>query len=239
MDAVSGESAAGSVAGLILARADDDHTAILFEDRRWSYREYVAACTERARLLLEIRRAGPFHVGVLLENVPEYPMLLGAAALAGATIVGINPTRRGAELERDVRHAECQMLVTESRQRGLLEGLDLGLPEDRVFDVDSEAWERAVARHRGLPPPDVEIDPAAPCLLLFTSGTTGAPKAASISDMTRGGSDADEERMNRSRQRAITSAAPAARSRIAWCIVGTAEYQVGRNSSSHSMNCGA
>ena len=45
---------------------------------------------------------GPFHVGVLLENVPEYLFLLGGAALAGATVVGINPTRRGAELARDI-----------------------------------------------------------------------------------------------------------------------------------------
>jgi len=168
----------GSVADLILDRADDDHTAILFDDRRWSYREYVEACSERARLLLESRREGPFHIGILLENVPEFPMLLGAAALAGATIVGINPTRRGAELARDLSHAECQMLVTEERQRELLEGLDLGIPEDRLFEVESEAWKTAVARHRGLPAPDVEIDPAVPHLLLFTSGTTGAPKAA-------------------------------------------------------------
>jgi fatty-acyl-CoA synthase len=70
------------------------------------------------------------------------------------------------------------MLVTEERQREILEGLDLGIPEDRLFDVESEAWKAAVARHRGLPAPDVEIDPAVPYLLLFTSGTTGAPKAA-------------------------------------------------------------
>jgi acyl-CoA synthetase (AMP-forming)/AMP-acid ligase II len=95
----------------------------------------VKACSERARLLLENRREGPFHVGILLENVPEFPMLLGAAALAGAAIVGINPTRRGADLARDVSHAECQMLVTEERQREILEGLDLGIPEDRLFDV--------------------------------------------------------------------------------------------------------
>jgi fatty-acyl-CoA synthase len=168
----------GSIADLILDRAGGDGPAILFEDRRWSYREYAMACCERARLLLASRGEGPFHVGVLLENVPEYPMLLGAAALAGATIVGINPTRRGAELARDVRHADCQMLVTEERQKGLLEGLDLGVSEDRLFDVESQAWNDAVARQRGLPAPDVEIDPAAPYLLLFTSGTTGAPKAA-------------------------------------------------------------
>jgi fatty-acyl-CoA synthase len=170
-----------SVRDLLLARAEDDHTALRFEDRRWSYREYVAACVERAQLLLAMRRPGPFHVGVLLENVPEFPMLLGAAALAGATIVGINPTRRGAELARDVSHADCQMLMTEERHRELLAGLDVGIPGDRVFDVESAAWREALAGQRGLAAPELEVDPAAPFLLLFTSGTTGAPKAAACS----------------------------------------------------------
>ena len=62
------------------------------------------------------RRPGPFHVGVLLDNVPEYLFLLGGAALAGATVVGINPTRRGAELAADIRHTDCQVLVTDTVQ---------------------------------------------------------------------------------------------------------------------------
>ena len=64
----------------------------------------------------------PFHVGVLLDNVPEFWMLLGAAALSGATLVGINPTRRGAELARDVQHTDCALLITEPGHLDLLEG---------------------------------------------------------------------------------------------------------------------
>ena len=98
---------------LFLARAQDDSAAIYFEDERWTWREvYQASCT-RAAAFLAMRRPGPFHVGVLLENVPEYLLLCGAAALSGATLVGINPTRRGAGLQRDIRHTDCQMLVTE------------------------------------------------------------------------------------------------------------------------------
>ncbi len=168
----------GTIAEILRGHAANDTPALLFEDRRWTYREYVQACAERAALLLSLRRDGPFHVGVLLDNVPEYPMLLGAAALAGAAIVGINPTRRGAELERDVQHSDCQIIVTESKHRPLLDGLDLGLPSDRIFDIDSDAWRTELARHANAPMPDVEIDPGAPYLLVFTSGTTGDPKAA-------------------------------------------------------------
>ncbi|HMF81830.1 MAG TPA: acyl-CoA synthetase, partial [Acidimicrobiia bacterium] len=60
-----------TIAELVRARAGDDHPALLFEDESWSYTEYVAACAARAAVLGELRRPGPFHVGVLLDNVPE------------------------------------------------------------------------------------------------------------------------------------------------------------------------
>src|SRR5262249_57715597 len=91
-----------SFADLLVARADDDHAAILFEDEVVSYRELVAAAAARAALLAEARRGGPFHVGVLLENVPEYLYWIAGAALAGAAGVGINPTPPGAGVPHDV-----------------------------------------------------------------------------------------------------------------------------------------
>src|SRR5437764_843211 len=72
-----------TVAELLVARADDDHPGLLFEDRAWSWREVVAESARRASLAVALRRPGPLHVGVLLENGPEYLFWLGAAALSG------------------------------------------------------------------------------------------------------------------------------------------------------------
>jgi fatty-acyl-CoA synthase len=100
-----------TVRDLLRDRAQDAAPALRFEDESWSWREHVQASLDRAALLLALRRevvrCAPFHLGVLLDNVPEYSFLLGAAAFAGAAGVGINPTGRGAELERDVRHTDC------------------------------------------------------------------------------------------------------------------------------------
>ncbi len=162
---------------ILRARVGDPGTALCFEDQTWSYAEYLDACAQRAAYLLESRREGPFHLGVLLDNVPEFAMWLGAGALAGAAVVGINPTRRGAPLARDITHTQCQLLVTDSSYRALLEGLELGIEESRVLEIDSTSYAEALKPHRGAPLPEVEITDSTLFLLIFTSGTGGAPKA--------------------------------------------------------------
>ncbi len=181
-----------TVAELVLARAEDDHPGLRFEDESWTWRQVVAQCTTRARMLGALRRPGPFHVGVHLENVPEYLFLLGGAALAGATVVGINPTRRGAELARDIAHTDCQLIVTDAAQSALLDGLDTGVETARVLRCDAPGYppasadgvtrpEGTAAATSGAAPPDVpHPGPETLYLLLFTSGSTGAPKAVRV-----------------------------------------------------------
>ena len=164
----------------VLARADDDNIAILFEEQSWTYREWVRECIARADLFDSVRIEGAAHIGLLLENVPDFTMWLGAAALAGATVVGINPTRRGSELARDITFTECQLIITETSQADLLDGLDLGPAAARVLVVDTASYGELVAAHR---PATAEgyiaasYEPESQYLLLFTSGTSGAPKA--------------------------------------------------------------
>jgi fatty-acyl-CoA synthase len=165
-----------TVADLVLARAGDDHEALRFEGRSWTWAEVVAEGRRRTALLVPDGSDRPNHVGVLLENLPEYLFLLVGAALAGATVVGINPTRRGDGLARDIRHTDCRLVLTDREHRPLLDGLDLGIPLDGVIDTDTDAYldalpdAGAVTLGPGPEPDDLY-------LLLFTSGSSGAPKA--------------------------------------------------------------
>src|SRR5207237_4387131 len=107
-------------AAALLRRNALDHTiahrpAVRFEDKLWTHGEYVANARRWANLFLAHKPDGPFHVGVLLDNTPEYLFAFGGAALAGATIVGLNHTRRGDNLLRDHEHTDVALLVTAPR----------------------------------------------------------------------------------------------------------------------------
>ncbi|MCX5039499.1 MULTISPECIES: AMP-binding protein [Streptomyces] len=169
-----------TIADLLLARAGDDHPGLLTRERTWTWDEVVAESAARAALAAELRTDGPFHIGVLLDNVPEYVFWLGGAALAGAAVVGINPTRRGAELAREVRHTECQLIVTDRAGLDLLDGLDVGVKRDRFLVVDDSGYATGLAAHAGRGPAQAapDVTAATTMLLLLTSGTTGTSKAA-------------------------------------------------------------
>src|SRR5258708_2294201 len=119
-----------TVADLLRARAGDDHPALLSEDERYSWREFVDAAGTRAALALSRRREGPFHMGILLDNVPDFLFWIAGSALVGASGVGINPPRRGGGLPHDIRHTDCQLIVTDRAHLALLAGLDTGVEAD-------------------------------------------------------------------------------------------------------------
>ena len=172
----------------MLARADDASLGLVAGDLRLTHAEVAGRAAERAAWLRARRVGGPFHVALMLDNVPEFVFWLEAAALAGAVVVGANPTHRGDELVRDLTHTECQFLVTDSTYLPLVRGI----PHRRrtrgpSSPATSASWssthrlaQAALAVHAGTRPSEVaeaSVTPESLGYLLFTSGTSGAPKA--------------------------------------------------------------
>lgn len=183
------------VGELIRANAADPTRAtrafLRFNDVQVTYAEYCRESVRWANAFLRLRNAGPFHVGVLLDNIPDYFFALGGAALAGAVVIGINNTKRGVHLARDIAYTDCQILITEGKYLSLLEPVlgETGVDPDRV--LVSRRWdetpepaparfrdlEATLQEHGGGADPEVPVADSDPYVLVFTSGTVTAPKA--------------------------------------------------------------
>jgi fatty-acyl-CoA synthase len=187
---------APNAAALLRRNASDptirERPAVKFGDRVWTHAEYVAESCRWAQLFLAASVANPnpvdraLHIAVLLDNTPDYLFALGGAALSGSAVVGLNHTRRGEHLLRDVEHTHCGLVITEPRHQRLLEPIaaEIGaeiLVSTRFTDEADPpiTYRRLDDALDGLPAGDPGVDPAAATLwaLVFTSGTSDAPKA--------------------------------------------------------------
>ena len=151
-----------------------DRPAVRFEDRVWTHGEYVAESARWANLFLDrLPKGQPPHVAVLLDNVPEYLFALGGAALSGSAIVGLNHTRRGEHLLRDIEHTHCGLVITEPKHRELLAPIADQLPP--MLEIGS-TLEPALAEYDTTDP---GLEPSVDTIwaLIFTSGTSDSPKA--------------------------------------------------------------
>ncbi|MEH3142205.1 MAG: AMP-binding protein [Mycobacterium kyogaense] len=167
---------------MLLARSGDPHPGLRTREQLWTWDDVVSCSAARAAMASAERSrmpvGTPFHIGVLLANVPEFVFWLGGAALAGATVVGLNPTRGAQDLAADIRHADCAMIVTDSAGADRLRTLDHGVDAARIWRIDDEQYQRLVGDHRGAAAVVAPgVDAATLLLLLFTSGTTGTSKA--------------------------------------------------------------
>jgi len=165
-----------------------DRTAIKFGDQSWTHADYFAESCRFAALFLERLPAdGPRHVAVLLDNTPDYLFAFGGAALIGGAIVGLNHTRRDEHLLRDVQHTHCGLVITEPRHEALLAPIADALPtllsSSRFGDGDDplstlgESLADALRPHADAADPGLEPDVNSIWALIFTSGTSDAPKA--------------------------------------------------------------
>lgn len=169
-----------------------DRVFLRFEDRTWTFGDTYREACRCANLFLRVRDSGrPFHVGILMDNLPEFLFSQFGCGLAGAALVGLNPTRTGSFLARDITYADCQIIVVERRYA---EQLQTALQSDpaaqvKVFVADSHTPEQEAGP---VPPgwlileqaladvpaddPQVPVQPADLLMIIFTSGTTKAPK---------------------------------------------------------------
>ena len=164
-----------TVTKLLVPLTEIDDRGIYFEDSFTSWRDHLrhgAAIAAALRERLDPNR--PPHVGVLLENTPFFSAMLVAAGMSGIVPVGLNPVRRGAALQRDIDRADCQLVLADTKSAETLDDIE-------HLNVDSPEWADEVAAHRDAEMTFQSASPTDLFMLIFTSGTSGEPKAVKCS----------------------------------------------------------
>ncbi len=187
-----------------------DRTAIDFLGCTWTYRELHESSVRLAAWLQAQGIASGRRVAVLLPNCPEYAIALPAIWRAGGVVVALSPLAVGEDVRRMLELTECDVIVCldvldplleASRNRiqhvvyvSLADHLPV-LKKAGYLAVRAQRtgrmwfgfgkreigfWDAVASAPKQLASVDLQPD-RDPAYILGTSGTTGAPKAVTLS----------------------------------------------------------
>jgi fatty-acyl-CoA synthase len=175
-----------------------DAVISLHQNLRYSYAELLHEVNRAAKALIALGVQRGDRVGIWSPNNAEWAITQYAAAKAGAILVNVNPANRARELQYGLKQSGVSVLISARGFRSadyvqMLDELAPALPALRhvVFLGDSDlpagvTWADFLRRGDGVS--DVELARREALLqfddavnIQYTSGTTGAPKGATLS----------------------------------------------------------
>ena len=157
-----------------------EQVALLFGEQRWTYAALAAEVDGWCGRLAAIGTRPGSLLAVLMPNRPEYVCLVHAAARLGLVLVPLNTRLARPELAWQLAHTGCRWLLCDHTTEAV--AADLAEPGREVLSVDAPGRVRvgalAAARPGPFTPVPFRLDSTQ--AILFTSGTSGRPKAAMI-----------------------------------------------------------
>jgi crotonobetaine/carnitine-CoA ligase len=178
-----------TLSGLLEAQADalGDKPFLIMGDRTLGFAEFNRQVNRAAHGLAKLGVKRGVGVSIMMANSPEWLFVYFATQKLGAYAVPVNAALKGEGLRHVIDHSDSSVLACHPDYADAIRVIRDSLPKLEEIVVDAteapEGWSppqgwRTLAQVMDAPDenPGVEIDGEAICALLYTSGTTGAPK---------------------------------------------------------------
>ena len=156
------------------------------EERKYTYRELMYWSDKIAAGLADIGVKKGDGVGLYMTNSPEFIFAVYGVTQTGAVIVPINPMLKPGDIEHIIK--DSGIINTVICSSGLFPNLEKAGEsveiKNIIIDGESIPGTESLQEMMGKyppNPPDVNIEPKEDlCVLLYTGGTTGAPKGVML-----------------------------------------------------------
>jgi fatty-acyl-CoA synthase len=164
-----------------------DRPWIHFEDRTWTFGDVNTLANRIAAVALEAGLGRDDVVALVMQNRPEYFAVWLGLGKIGVRTAFINTFARGAVLAHAIAAAGARTMICDAPGAQALATLPQGARTGRIWSFDADggsALDPLLAKASAADPPvrlRAGITPDDDFVYIFTSGTTGLPKAARIS----------------------------------------------------------
>jgi len=160
------------------AERDPEHVAVKLDDAELSYQALAGASAQIAGLLAEHGFSPGDRVGIMLPNVPHFPVVYYGVLRAGGIVVPMNVLLKKREVTFYLQDSGAKLLFAWHEFAPDAEAGAQAAGAECIL-VEPEGFDELV----GAATPDTEVVDAEEddtAVILYTSGTTGTPKGAEL-----------------------------------------------------------
>lgn len=156
-------------------------TALVFQDKKYSYEEFMHRCNQFAQSLLRLRFKKGDKVATLLFNCNHVVEVFLGTLKVGGIFTPINFRLVAEEIRHLLDHSDARFLVFGEEFITLVDSIRHQLPKIESFISVGKANSLTSLEYESLlkesptAEPNLEIREEDECLLMYTSGTTGKP----------------------------------------------------------------
>jgi acyl-CoA synthetase (AMP-forming)/AMP-acid ligase II len=172
-----------------LSAGHGDKDYLVYEDERFTYNEVHAQVRTLAQYLVDNGVARGTRVALAMRNYPEWVVGYWATVSVGAAVVGMNAWWTAPEMEYALSDSAPVVLIADGERLERLEKIEnphpmhvIAVRSDRALTSGGVTWDHVMSLADPGVLPAVEIDTDDDATIFYTSGTTGFPKGAQLTN---------------------------------------------------------